>query len=128
MWISSERPTTGIRHWSLRENNAGMSWYSTSRCREKEAWRFCKNCGANAAKLPVLASSAHPEDQLALRLLKVRGRGIPDQGQSARGLCSPRSEKLCEVENNISESLAEKVAIGCWHLRQTRSLHEALIS
>ena len=75
-------------------------------------------------KLPVLVLSAHPEDQLALRLLKAGAAGYLTKDKAPEVLFTA-VRKVLRGEKYISESLAEKVALDVVS-GATRSLHEAL--
>ncbi|HVO91395.1 MAG TPA: response regulator transcription factor, partial [Terriglobales bacterium] len=58
-------------------------------------------------KLPVLVLSAHPEDQLALRLLKAGAAGYLTKDKAPEVLLSA-IKKILRGGRYISESLAEK--------------------
>lgn len=75
-------------------------------------------------KLPVLVLSAHPEDQLALRLLKSGAAGYLTKDKAPEVLFTA-VKKVLRGEKYISESLAEKVTLGVVS-GETQSLHEAL--
>lgn len=75
-------------------------------------------------KLPVLVLSAHPEDQLALRLLKSGAAGYLTKDKAPEVLFTA-VKKVLRGEKYISESLAEKVTLGVVS-GKTQSLHEAL--
>jgi len=61
-------------------------------------------------KLPVLVLSAHPEDQLALRLLKVGAAGYLTKDKAPDVLLTA-VRKILRGEKYISESLAAKVTL-----------------
>jgi DNA-binding NarL/FixJ family response regulator len=61
-------------------------------------------------KLPVLILSAHPEDQLALRLLKAGAAGYLTKDKAPEVLLTA-IEKVLSGGKYISESLAEKVIV-----------------
>ena len=75
-------------------------------------------------ELPVLVLSAHPEDQLALRLLKAGAAGYLTKDKASEVLFTAVM-KVLRGEKYISESLAEKVALDVVS-GATRSVHEAL--
>lgn len=75
-------------------------------------------------KLPVLVLSAHPEDQLALRLLKAGAAGYLTKDKAPQVMLAA-IRKVLRGEKYISESLAEKVTLDVVS-GATRSLHEAL--
>jgi DNA-binding NarL/FixJ family response regulator len=75
-------------------------------------------------KLPVLVLSAHPEDQLALRLLKAGAAGYLTKDKAPEVLLSAL-RKVVHGGKYVSESLAEKVTLDVVS-GATRSLHEAL--
>jgi two-component system invasion response regulator UvrY len=75
-------------------------------------------------KLPVLVLSAHPEDQLALRLLKSGAAGYLTKDKAPEVLFAA-VRKVLRGEKYISESLAEKVALDVVS-GESRLLHEAL--
>jgi two-component system, NarL family, invasion response regulator UvrY len=62
-------------------------------------------------KLPVLVLSAHPEDQLALRLLKAGAAGYLTK-QKAPEVLLTAIRKVVSGGKYINESLAEKVVFG----------------
>jgi DNA-binding NarL/FixJ family response regulator len=75
-------------------------------------------------KLPVLVLSAHPEDQLALRLLKVGAAGYLTKDKAPEVLLTA-VRKVLRGEKYISESLAAKVTLDVVS-GAARSLHETL--
>ena len=75
-------------------------------------------------KLPVLVLSAHPEDQLALRLLKAGAAGYLTKDKAPKVLLSA-IRKVLGGGKYISESLAEK-AVFQLASKTTRPLHETL--
>ena len=79
-------------------------------------------------KLPVLILSAHPEDQLALRLLKAGAAGYVTK-QKAPEVLLTAIRKVVSGGKYINESLAEKVVFA-FEFRETaaRFLIESRIS
>jgi DNA-binding NarL/FixJ family response regulator len=75
-------------------------------------------------ELPVLVLSAHPEDQLALRLLKSGAAGYLTKDKAPEVLLTA-IRKVLRGEKYISESLAEKIAMDTVS-GATESLHEML--
>jgi DNA-binding NarL/FixJ family response regulator len=75
-------------------------------------------------KLPVLVLSAHPEDQLALRLLKAGAAGYLTKDKAPKVLLSA-IRKVLGGGKYVSESLAEK-AVFQLASETTESLHETL--
>jgi DNA-binding NarL/FixJ family response regulator len=75
-------------------------------------------------KLPVLVLSAHPEDQLALRLLKAGAAGYLTKDKAPEALISA-IRKVLSGGKYVSESLAEK-AVFQLASETTRPLHETL--
>ena len=75
-------------------------------------------------KLPVLILSAHPEDQLALRLLKAGAAGYLTKDKAPEVLLAA-VRKVLRGEKYISESLAAKVTLDVVS-GKTPALHEAL--
>ena len=75
-------------------------------------------------KLPVLVLSAHPEDQLALRLLKSGAAGYLTKDKAPEVLFTA-VKKVLRGEKYISDSLAEKVALHVVS-GSAQSPHEAL--
>jgi two-component system, NarL family, invasion response regulator UvrY len=61
-------------------------------------------------KLPILILSAHPEDQLALRLLRAGAAGYLTKDKAPEVLLTA-IRKVLRGEKYISESLAEKTAL-----------------
>ena len=61
-------------------------------------------------KLPILILSAHPEDQLALRLLKAGAAGYLTKDKAPEVLLAA-VRKVLRGEKYISESLAAKVTL-----------------
>ncbi len=74
--------------------------------------------------LPVLVLSAHPEDQLALRLLKLGAAGYLTKDKAPEVLFTA-VRKVLRGEKYLSESLAETVALDVVS-GATRLLHEEL--
>jgi len=75
-------------------------------------------------KLPVLVLSAHPEDQLALRLLKAGAAGYLTKDKAPQVLLHA-VRKVLRGEKYVSESLAEKAVLDL--VSETRKpLHESL--
>jgi len=75
-------------------------------------------------KLPVLVLSAHPEDQLALRLLKAGAAGYLTKDKAPEVLLRA-IRKVLQGGRYVSESLAEK-AVSYLASETTRPLHETL--
>jgi two-component system, NarL family, invasion response regulator UvrY len=75
-------------------------------------------------KLPVLILSAHPEDQLALRLLKAGAAGYLTKDKAPEVLLAA-VRKVLRGEKYISESLAAKVTLDAVTGAKP-ALHEAL--
>ena len=75
-------------------------------------------------KLPVLVLSAHPEDQLALRLLKAGAAGYLTKDKAPKVLLSA-IRKVLGGEKYVSESLAEK-AVRELVSGTAKPLHETL--
>lgn len=75
-------------------------------------------------KLPVLILSAHPEDQLALRLLKAGAAGYLTKDKAPEVLLAA-VRKVLRGEKYISESLAAKVTLDVVSGAKP-ALHEAL--
>jgi DNA-binding NarL/FixJ family response regulator len=75
-------------------------------------------------KLPVLVLSAHPEEQLALRLLKAGAAGYLTKDKAPQVLIAA-VRKVLRGGRYISESLAEK-AVQALASPTTKPLHEAL--
>ena len=75
-------------------------------------------------ELPILVLSAHPEDQLALRLLKSGAAGYLTKDKAPEVLLTA-IRKVLRGEKYISESLAEKIALDT-DSGATKSLHEML--
>lgn len=75
-------------------------------------------------KLPILILSAHPEDQLALRLLKVGAAGYLTKDKAPEVLLTAL-RKVVQGGRYVSESLAEKL-VSRMESDHTKPLHEAL--
>jgi len=75
-------------------------------------------------KLPVLVLSAHPEDQLALRLLKAGAAGYLTKDKAPAVLLSAL-RKILRGGKYVSESMAEK-AVFQLASETNESLHETL--
>lgn len=75
-------------------------------------------------RLPVLILSAHPEDQLALRLLKAGAAGYLTKDKAPEVLLTA-VRKVLQGGRYISESLAEKVVMD-FESEVTKPPHEAL--
>ena len=75
-------------------------------------------------KVPVLVLSAHPEEQLALRLLKAGAAGYLTKDKAPQVLIAA-VRKVLRGGRYISESLAEK-AVQALASPTTKPLHEAL--
>lgn len=76
-------------------------------------------------KLPILVLSAHPEDQLALRLLKAGAAGYLTKEKAPEVLLTA-IRKIAQGGKYISESLAEKVILELDAATAGRPPHEAL--
>ncbi|HEY7559691.1 MAG TPA: response regulator transcription factor [Candidatus Binatia bacterium] len=75
-------------------------------------------------KLPVLILSAHPEDQLALRLLKAGAAGYVTKDKAPEVLLQA-VRKVLRGEKYVSEALAEKALLNL--VSETgKPLHETL--
>lgn len=75
-------------------------------------------------KLPVLILSAHPEDQLALRLIKAGASGYLTKDRAPKVLLDA-IKKVLHGGKYVSESLAEK-ALAEWASASPKSSHESL--
>ena len=75
-------------------------------------------------KLPILVLSAHPEDQLALRLLKAGAAGYLTKDKAPEVLLSA-IRKVLHGGKYVSESLAEKAVLRL-AFETTKPLHETL--
>jgi DNA-binding NarL/FixJ family response regulator len=75
-------------------------------------------------KLPVLILSAHPEDQLALRLLKAGAAGYLTKDKAPEVLVTA-VRRVQAGGRYVSESLAEKL-VSKFQTNGTRQPHEAL--
>jgi DNA-binding NarL/FixJ family response regulator len=75
-------------------------------------------------KLPVLILSAHPEDQLALRLLKAGAAGYLTKDKAPQVLLSAL-RKIAQGGKYVSESLAEKL-VSRLGFDEIKPPHEAL--
>jgi DNA-binding NarL/FixJ family response regulator len=75
-------------------------------------------------KLPILVLSAHPEDQLALRLLKAGAAGYLTKDKAPEVLLSA-IRKILHGGKYVSESLAEKAVLRLAS-ETTKPLHETL--
>jgi two-component system invasion response regulator UvrY len=75
-------------------------------------------------KLPVLILSAHPEDQLALRLLKAGAAGYLTKDKAPQVLLTA-IRKVLRGGKYVSESLGEKAVLELAS-ESTRPLHETL--
>jgi DNA-binding NarL/FixJ family response regulator len=73
---------------------------------------------------PILILSAHPEDQLALRLLRAGAAGYLTKDKAPEVLLTA-IKKVLRGEKYISESLAEQTALHVIS-QEPRPLHEAL--
>jgi two-component system, NarL family, invasion response regulator UvrY len=73
-------------------------------------------------KLPILILSTHPEDQMALRLLRLGASGYLTKDKAPDVLLTA-VRKIVGGGKYISESLAEKVVVG---LGAEKVLHETL--
>jgi two-component system, NarL family, invasion response regulator UvrY len=77
---------------------------------KKEGLEVLKELRQELPKLPVLILSAHPEDQLALRLLKAGAAGYLTKDKAPEVLISA-IRKVLKGGKYISEALAEKTAM-----------------
>lgn len=75
-------------------------------------------------RLPILVLSAHPEDQLALRLLRAGAAGYLTKDKAPEVLLTA-IRKVLRGEKYISESLAEKTVLNVIS-EAPRPLHETL--
>ena len=75
-------------------------------------------------KLPVLILSAHPEDQLALRLIKAGASGYLTKDRAPKVLLNA-IKKVLHGGKYVSESLADK-ALAQWASDGPESSHESL--
>jgi DNA-binding NarL/FixJ family response regulator len=75
-------------------------------------------------KLPVLILSAHPEDQLALRLLKAGAAGYVTKDKAPEVLLQA-VRKVLRGEKYVSEALAEKALLNLVS-ETSKPLHETL--
>ena len=75
-------------------------------------------------KLPVLILSAHPEDQLALRLIKAGASGYLTKDRAPKVLLNA-IKKVLHGGKYVSESLADK-ALAQWAADDPDSSHESL--
>lgn len=75
-------------------------------------------------KLPILILSAHPEDQLALRLIKAGASGYLTKDEAPQVLLTA-IRKVLRGGKYVSEYLAEK-ALFEWASDTTKPLHESL--
>ena len=76
---------------------------------EKDGIEVLSTLQRERPKLPILVLSAHPEDQMALRLLKAGAAGYITKDQAPNILLSA-IRKVLRGERYISEALAEKTA------------------
>jgi two-component system, NarL family, invasion response regulator UvrY len=77
---------------------------------KKEGLEVLKELRQELPKLPILILSAHPEDQLALRLLKAGAAGYLTKDKAPEVLISA-IRKVLKGGKYISEALAEKTAM-----------------
>jgi two-component system, NarL family, invasion response regulator UvrY len=75
-------------------------------------------------KLPILILSAHPEDQLALRLIKAGASGYLTKGEAPQVLLTA-IRKVLHGGKYVSEYLAEKALLE-WASDSAKPLHETL--
>lgn len=75
-------------------------------------------------KLPVLVLSAHPEDQMALRLIRAGASGYLTKDQAPKVLLTA-IRKVLHGQKYVSESLAEKAVVE-WASDSAKPLHETL--
>jgi DNA-binding NarL/FixJ family response regulator len=90
----------------------------------KEGLEVLKELRRERPKLPVLVLSAHPENQLALRLLKAGAAGYITKDKAPEVLLNA-VRKVLRGGKYVSESLAEK-AVFQLASETTASLHETL--
>jgi len=90
----------------------------------KEGLEVLKELRRERPKLPVLVLSAHPEDQLALRLLKAGAAGYLTKDKAPEVLLDA-VRKVLRGGKYVSESLAEK-AVFQLASEATESFHETL--
>lgn len=90
----------------------------------KEGLEVLQQLRHERPKLPVLILSAHPEDQLALRLLKAGAAGYVTKDKAPEVLMSAL-RKVLRGGKYISESLAEKALVELAS-DGIRPLHETL--
>jgi two-component system, NarL family, invasion response regulator UvrY len=90
----------------------------------KEGLQVLPELRRDRPELPILVLSAHPEDQLALRLLKLGAAGYLTKDKAPEVLLTA-IRKVLRGEKYISESLAEKIALDTVS-GATESLHEML--
>jgi DNA-binding NarL/FixJ family response regulator len=76
-------------------------------------------------KLPILILSAHPEDQLALRLLKAGAAGYVTKDKAPEVLLQA-VRKVLRGEKYVSQALAEKALLTLVTDEPTKPLHETL--
>jgi two-component system, NarL family, invasion response regulator UvrY len=76
----------------------------------KEGLQVLPELRRDRPELPILVLSAHPEDQLALRLLKSGAAGYLTKDKAPEVLLTA-IRKVLRGEKYISESLAEKIAL-----------------
>jgi two-component system invasion response regulator UvrY len=91
---------------------------------EKDGVEALQELRRERPKLPVLVLSAHPEDQLALRLLKSGAAGYLTKDKAPEELFTA-IRKVLRGEKYISHSLAGKVALDVVS-GEGRASHEAL--
>jgi two-component system, NarL family, invasion response regulator UvrY len=91
---------------------------------EKDGLEVLTELRRERPKLPVLILSAHPEDQLALRLIKAGASGYLTKDQAPVVLLTA-IRKVLRGEKYVSEALAEKV-FHQWASDATKPPHETL--
>ena len=91
---------------------------------EKDGLEVLTELRRERPKLPVLILSAHPEDQLALRLIKAGASGNLTKDQAPMVLLTA-IRKVLRGEKYVSEALAEK-AFRQWASDATKPPHENL--
>ncbi len=91
---------------------------------KKEGLEVLKELRQELPKLPILILSAHPEDQLALRLLKAGAAGYLTKDKAPEVLISA-IRKVLKGEKYISEALAQKTVIDVIS-DAPEALHETL--
>jgi DNA-binding NarL/FixJ family response regulator len=91
---------------------------------EKDGLEVLQELRRERPKLPVLVLSAHPEDQLALRLLKAGAAGYLTKDKAPEVLLTA-IRKVLHGGRYVSEALGEKAVLQLVS-ETTRPLHETL--